>query len=63
MQESATSIVRPSVEYGKALVNLSKGQQAVLDKARYQILWKTLSMPAATSGNAILKVLGIPPLS
>ena len=58
-----TSIVRPSMEYGMALVNLSKGQQVGVDKAWYQILKKTLSAPATTSSSAILKVLGVPPMS
>ena len=58
-----TSIVRPSMEYGMALVNLSKGQQMAVDKAWYQILRKTLSVPATASGSAILKVLGVPSMS
>ena len=58
-----TSIVRPGMEYGMALVNLSKGQQVAVDKARYQILRKALSVPVAAGGSAILKVLGVPPTS
>ena len=58
-----TSIVQPSMEYGMALVNLSKGQQMAVDKAWYQILRKALSVPATASGSAILKVLGVPPMS
>ena len=62
-QESATSIVRPSMEYGMALANSGKGQLVAVDKAWCQILRKTLSVPAAASGSAILKVLGVPPMS
>ena len=58
-----TSIVRPSMGYGMALVNLSKRQQMAVDKAWYQILRKTLSAPATASGSAMLKVLGVPPTS
>ena len=57
------SIVRPGMGYGMALVNLSKGQQMAMDKARYQILRKALSVPVAAGGSAILKVLGVPPMS
>ena len=46
-----------------ALVKLSKGQQMAADEAWYQILRKTLSVPATASGSAILKVLGVPPMS
>lgn len=34
-----------------------------LDKTLCQILKKTLLVPAAVSGNAMLKVLGVPPMS
>ena len=51
------------MEYGKALVNLSKGQQMAVDKVWYQILREALSVPAKASGSAILKVLGVPPMS
>ena len=58
-----TSFIQPSVEYGMGLVNLRKGEQVAVDKAWLQILRKMLSMPAAASGSAILKVLGVPPMS
>ena len=54
-----TSIVQLGVEYGMALVNLSKGQQVAMDKAWYRIFRKTLSMPATAGGSAIPKVLGV----
>ena len=58
-----TSLVQPSMEYGMALVNLRKGEQVAVDKALLQILRKTLSMPTTASGSAILKVLGVQPMS
>ena len=63
MQESA-NIVCPT-EYGvrHGIGELAKGRQAAADKAWLQILGRTLSMPAAASGSAILKVLGVPPMS
>ena len=56
-------IVRPSMEYGMASVNLSKGQQMAVDEAWYQILRKTLSVPSTASSSAIPKVLGVLPMS
>ena len=58
-----TSFVQPSMEYGMALVNLRKGEQVAVDNAWFQILSKTLSMPATACGSAILKVLGVPPMT
>ena len=58
-----TSFVQPNMEYGMALVNLRKGEQVAVDKAWLQILRKTLPMPITASGSAILKVLGVPPMS
>ena len=58
-----TSFIRPSMEYGMALVNLSKGQQRAVDSAWCQILRKTLSLPVTASGDGLLKVLGLPPMS
>ena len=46
-----------------ALVNLSKGQQVAVDRAWCQILRRVLSVPVAASGSAILKILGVPPMS
>ena len=57
------SFVQPSMEYGMALVNLRKGERVAVDKAWLQILRRMLSMPAAASGSAILKVLGVPLVS
>ena len=58
-----TSFVRPSMEYGMALINLNKGKQVAIDKAWCQILRKVLSVPVTASGSAMLKVLGVPPMS
>ena len=58
-----TSFVQPSMEYGMALVNLRKGEHVAVDKAWLQILRKMPSIPATASGSAILKVLGVPPMS
>ena len=58
-----TWIDRPSMEYGMALVNLSKGQQVGVDKAWWQILRREQSVAATASGSAILKVLGVAPMS
>ena len=62
-RRALTSFVRPSMEYGMALANLSKGQQVAVDKARCQILRRVLSVPVTAGDSAILKVLGVPPMS
>ena len=63
MQESA-NVDRPT-EYG-IRYGISEFKQGTIgggNKARYQILRKTLSLLSAASGSVILKVLEVPPTS
>ena len=59
-QESANvdSPTEYGIRYGTG--EFKQGTEVAVDKAWYQILRKTLLVPAAASGNAILKVLGVP---
>ena len=51
------------MEYGVALINLNEGKQVAIDKAWCQILRRVPSVAVTASGSAMLKDLGVPPMS